>query len=140
MTPLDRFNRKTHRLDNGCIEWTGADSGDGYGRFYVSRAIGRVGAHRWAYEHHVGPIPKGMQLDHLCRNTLCVNPAHLEPVTCRENVLRSGGLAAKNALKTECPQGHPYTRDNLYAEGRKRRCRTCRCEQARRHYAARKAS
>ena len=86
--------------------------------------------HRVAYEAAVGPIPEGLQLDHLCRNTLCTNPAHLEPVTCRENLLRGNTLQAANAAKTHCPYGHPYAGENLRVRrlksgGLGRSCREC---------------
>jgi hypothetical protein len=83
-------------------------------------------AHRLVYEELVGPIPEGMELDHLCRNTSCVNPAHLEPVPHRVNVLRGVGPTAENAVKTECVNGHPLTGRNLCIrkEGG-RKCRTC---------------
>ena len=78
-------------------------------------------AHRVAYELQVGPIPVGLQLDHLCRVRSCVNPAHLEPVTSAENTRR--GL---RAMKTHCPQGHPYAGENLLIRPTgQRRCRTC---------------
>lgn len=71
----------------GCWVWTAASNGRGYGRIWVD---GRPHpAHRVAYEIHVGPIPAGMEIDHLCRNRGCVNPAHLEPVTRRENLRRA---------------------------------------------------
>jgi len=76
--------------DDGCWEWTG-NMRKGYGRFSLTVAYKTkrdVPAHRVAYETFIGPIPDGLQLDHLCRNKGCVNPKHLEPVTCRENLLR----------------------------------------------------
>ncbi len=85
-------------------------------------------AHRWAYEQARGAIPDGMHLDHLCRNTLCVNPDHLQAVTARENLRRGVGFAGTNARKTRCPAGHPYSGDNVYirpASG-SRVCVTCR--------------
>lgn len=97
----------THRADlflshvqvdeNGCWLWTGATSPQGYGRFNAGlREDARnVLAHRWSYEHHVGPIPDGLDLDHLCRVRHCVNPEHLEPVTRQENVQR--GHRARSA-------------------------------------------
>jgi len=86
-------------------------------------------AHRVSYEHLVGPIPKGMQLDHLCRNRMCVNPAHLEPVTARENTRRA------TSLITACPSGHAYTDENTgisSGDGMNRRyCRECKRIKAR---------
>ncbi|MBO0884191.1 MAG: HNH endonuclease [Mycobacterium sp.] len=84
------------------------------------------GAHVFAYELLVGPIPTGMQLDHLCRNRSCVNPDHLEPVSQRVNLLRGATQPAFNTAKTHCPQGHPYEGDNLaFNRDGSRFCRTC---------------
>lgn len=79
-----------------------------------------MAAYRVGYIHLVGPIPEGMQLDHLCRVPSCVNPAHLEPVTQQENIRRQG------AAVTECPKGHPYTAANTgRATNGTRYCRAC---------------
>jgi hypothetical protein len=88
-----------------------------------------------AYELAIGPIPEGLTIDHLCRNRGCVNPAHLEAVTNRTNLLRGDGIAALNARKTHCKRGHEFTPENTYVwrEGT-RACRACHTaqEQARR--------
>lgn len=77
-----------HRPDLGpCWVWTAARHGKGYGMFSVDRKR-KVRAHRFAYEMMVGPIPEGLDLDHLCRNRACVNPEHLEPVTRSVNLKR----------------------------------------------------
>jgi len=83
-------------------------------------------AHRFGYELLVGPIPTGLTLDHLCRVRTCVNPAHLEPVSIGENVLRGDTRPAANLKKTHCPRGHAYDAANTYiARGGERHCRTC---------------
>lgn len=83
-------------------------------------------AHKWAYESIVGPVPEGMELDHLCRNRACVNPAHLEAVSRRVNQLRGLSISAKNARKTHCVHGHPLTGENVYEWRGSRYCRACR--------------
>lgn len=88
--------------NSGCWLWLGRLR-RGYGRF------ARTGCHRYAYRKLVGAIPDGLQIDHLCRTTCCVNPAHLEAVTQRENTLRGEGVSARNARKAHCPScGGPY--------------------------------
>jgi hypothetical protein len=109
-----------------CWLWTASQRGNGYGQFTVNGK--GVSAHRFAYELMIGPIPEGLDLDHLCRARACVNPAHLEPVTNAENILRGTCPPAINARKTHCPRGHEYTPENTYvnpAGGRE--CRACRC-------------
>lgn len=110
-----------------CWNWTGAQS-RGYGHFRANGCT--VGAHRFSYELHVGPIPDGLELDHLCRNRACVNPAHLEAVTHRVNLLRSNGVVAKHANQTHCENGHPFNEKNTYRrpDGSSRDCRKCRAE------------
>lgn len=131
--PLDRFLAKVEHQGD-CWIWTGYRNPAGYGQFMnrSTRQGGRIVlAHRWSYEHHVGPIPTGLTLDHLCRNTSCVNPAHLEPCTVWENTSRGGAISVVNMTKTHCPQGHPLAGGNLVAGLNHRRCRTCKREQAR---------
>jgi hypothetical protein len=106
-----------------CVKWAGALNSSGYG---VTRRAGRlVLAHRAAYEEQHGPIPDGLELDHLCRVRSCVNPEHLEPVTHAENMRRSARLI------THCPHGHFYDEANTSYNGTARRCRTCKNERER---------
>lgn len=117
-----------------CWLWTGTVDTPGYGRVQINRR--KIGAHRVAYEALVGPIPEGLDLDHLCRNRLCVNPAHLEPVTRRENLLRGNTVPAQRAARTHCPAGHEYTPENTYYSARNQRnCKECNRLSCRRYYA-----
>lgn len=117
-----------------CWEWQKARLKSGYGRITIgSRTDGSrrtTYAHRASYEEFVGVIPDDLTIDHLCRNRSCVNPEHLEAVTIHTNILRGDGVAAMNARKTECPQGHPYDDRNTMVfqtmSGLGRRCHACR--------------
>lgn len=96
---------------------------------YVQVRTGRRGApsryaHRIVYEATVGPVPAGLELDHLCRAPACCNPEHLEPVTHRENFLRGVAPTAVAHRTNTCLNGHPLTDAYISGSGR-RRCRTC---------------
>lgn len=108
-----------------CWLWTGCVASNGYGKV---RSMDRyTSPHRVIAAHFHGPTPKGMQVDHLCRNRLCVNPEHLEIVTPRTNTLRSDAVSAKNARKVVCMRGHALSGENLYmTTDNRRQCRTCR--------------
>ncbi|MDX3315184.1 HNH endonuclease signature motif containing protein [Streptomyces sp. ME08-AFT2] len=127
VTPKDmaRFWVKVAAPDsNGCWLWTGKVNRYGYGDFGLRKRL--VKAHRFAYTVTRGPIPDGLVLDHLCRVRHCVNPAHLEAVTQRENTLRGDAPSARRARLTHCPQGHPYSKANTYVTSRnERKCRAC---------------
>jgi len=126
---IERFMKRVEIQPDGCWMWTGATT-RGYGQFSVAHTAGRRVAHRWSYEYHVGPIPEGLTIDHLCRNPSCVNPEHLEAVTIHENLMRGDTPAARNAAKTTCPRGHPHERQS--EQGLRRYCRQCRADQQRR--------
>jgi len=127
--PLSERLREKIRKDpeTGCWEWTAGKSSQGYGVVHSDGKQRLV--HRVSWELERGEIPAGLQIDHLCRNRACCNPDHLEPVTGRENVLRSPTApTAINARKTHCDAGHPLEGANLdsYALGRGvRACREC---------------
>jgi hypothetical protein len=90
--PLSDLDRFFESVDVGlCWEWTGTVKPNGYANFQVPGRRSPANAHRWLWEQLVGPIAKGLDLDHLCRNRKCVNPDHLEPVTRRENLRRGIG-------------------------------------------------
>ena len=125
---------------SSCWLWTGGTTGkSNYGQIGVNGH--HVLAHRFAYELLVGPIPDGLELDHLCRTHPCVNPDHLEVVTGRVNQLR--GLnpelnRTRAKLITQCPNGHLYDEANTYRgpAGGGRQCRTCHIEKQRQRRAA----
>lgn len=123
---------KTHE----CWNWVGGKTPEGYGQMSVPSLRRPFMAHRIAYELLIGPIPMGLHLDHLCRNPGCVNPAHLEPVTCKENVLHGVGLTAKNARKTHCAKGHSLAEGLFYTRKDKtqRYCKICAGNAQRRYH------
>ncbi len=134
-TLIEKLMAKVSVVPSGCWIWTGAKQSGGYGTY-----AGKL-AHRLVYEVLVGPIPRGLLLDHECHNSsgcsggpscphrLCVNPEHLNPTTLVENVMNGQGFGAVNSRKTECPAGHPYSPDNTWVSvAGHRQCRTCNRE------------
>lgn len=131
--------RVTDRIAFGapdeCWPWLGHLNDHGYGRLdFRGRS---VFAHRLVYETVIGPIPEGLNLDHLCHkpeecasgdacpHRRCANPRHLAATRIRDNVLRGTGPSAKNARATHCKHGHALTDDNVFVRGGSRYCRTC---------------
>jgi HNH endonuclease len=124
-TPLDRWlNYVQFQEDSECWLWVGHIAKTGYAAFGGQKWAGL--AHRFSYVTFVSEIPKGLQLDHLCRIRHCVNPDHLEAVTPQVNTLRGNTSAAKNAAKTHCHRGHPFNSENTYMWAGKRCCRACK--------------
>lgn len=107
-----------------CWPWLGAINNNGYGIIWGGKDNPRkLRAHRVMYELHVGPIPEGYDIDHLCRVRHCVNPAHMEPVTRWENLHRSPIL---DFDRTHCKHGHEFTEANTYITAKGwRNCREC---------------
>lgn len=131
----ERFWSKVNKT-NTCWLWAGSAASNGYGRFNVGKKYPM--AHRFAYEMLVGPIPDELTIDHLCHTNdptcqggkvclhrRCVNPAHLEPVTQKENLRRGLSPSAKNSAKTHCVRGHEFTADNTSIFNGRRSCKTC---------------
>lgn len=108
-----------------CWIWTGGVNNSGYG------------PHRQVYERMRGAVAPGLQLDHLCRVRRCLNPAHMEPVTAKENNSRSDSPSAHHARKTHCPVGHPYSGTNVRGE---RICNLCAGPGVRAAYRRRRAA
>jgi hypothetical protein len=121
-----RFFAKVVESAAGCWLWTASKTLDGYGSFSGRPGGVTIRSHIWAYEHLIGPVPAGLQLDHLCRKRSCVNPWHLDPVTSRVNTLRGDTVQAVNACKERCKRGHPFTPENTYiTKPGSRSCRIC---------------
>ncbi len=125
MSQTDAYFEKRIHKTASCWEWIG--SRPARMRYGIACVDGKTRvAHRAFYEHSIGKVPAGLELDHLCRNRYCVNPSHLEPVTHKENVLRGISPSAIHAKKTHCVHGHKYTPENtLIYDGGRRRCRIC---------------
>jgi hypothetical protein len=140
MTVMSRLLKYTHPEPNsGCWLWIGCLTKGrfrgGYGRLNVDGKVQY--AHRVSYELLRGPIPRELELDHLCCVKCCVNPDHLEPVTHKVNTQRGSSKVKATRGKqaaaiTHCPSGHPYSGDNLYIANGCRHCLTCKREATRR--------
>lgn len=124
--PLDRFWKNVpYRPECGCWEWVGDKYSTGYPRFYAEGV--QQAAHRFIFVQVNGELPLKYQVDHLCRNILCVRLEHLEAVTQAENQRRGFSPSAINGRKIECDHGHPFTPENTYISPRgSRECRTCK--------------
>jgi hypothetical protein len=137
---IDRFGpTPDHAPELGpCWLWTAAKNNNGYGTFtlFLEGQRRKVLPHRWLYELVKGPIPPGLEVDHLCNTRACLRPSHLRPATHRENTLRGNSVSAQMARKTHCKHGHEFTPENTVQEAAGRRCRACRLNRQRAKYHA----
>lgn len=128
----ERIEPRVNKIDGGCWLWTGATNGVGYGKIGLLEN-GKAKypyTHVIAYEALIGTVPDGLELDHLCRNTICCNPEHVEPVTSLENSMRGEHPNYKTARTRICKRGHGIVGDNIFrrSDGRLR-CRACQHRQ-----------
>lgn len=130
-TLLDRLAEKV-LVGDGCWEWIGGKADTGYGKFHIPGATApkQVQAHRLVYELLHGPIPDGLEADHLCENRGCVNPSHIELVPHRANVLRGKSPIALAHANGICIRGHTNIRRRPNGAST---CRTCDAERQRRN-------
>lgn len=130
---LGMISERCRETPEGCWEWTPNLKPNGYGRLQVGGREGKeFYAHRFSYAAFNGPVPGGLQVDHLCRNRACCNPDHLEAVSCRENLMRGQTLTASRAAQTHCMHGHEFTTENIRrSKNGTRHCRTCDLRRAR---------
>lgn len=131
-TPLERFMSFVN-VQGDCWLWTGGKTEAGYPQFHFEGQ--KVYAHRWAHEYWIGSV-EDLTVDHVwsrgCTSRSCVNPAHLQAVPLKVNILRGNGWAAKNARKTHCKRGHEFTLENTARwNGGNRTCRQCQRERQR---------
>lgn len=133
-----RYVEEDRGFATPCWIWQLGQSGKGYGCEWDRVRRRMVAAHILAFERSYGPVPSGLELDHLCRVRLCVNPDHLEPVTHAENIRRGKG-GERNRLKTHCVRGHEFSGHNLVFEDGRRRCRKCLVIRQQEHRARKKA-
>ena len=127
MTPRQLINFEKKYIpepNSGCWLWMAALKRDGYAKF-TSHSTG----HKMAFLHWNGVVPEGKEIDHICGVKCCVNPQHLQAITHKENVAKSGSWDF-NRRKTHCPKGHPYSGENLYISGTNRQCNICRRERS----------
>lgn len=128
MNETNRFWARVNKTEH-CWLWVGYTDRDGYGKHWLNGTTCIV--HRWAYENYVGPIPKGMTIDHMCKTRNCVNVAHLRILSAVDNI-RMGSPGRYNKIKTHCKYGHEFTVSNTRVYKTSRHCKTC-CNNRMRH-------
>lgn len=145
LTAVERVLNKVVVTPAGCWEYTGRRNDDGYGLVQADKKRQRV--HRVVYEALVGPIPDGLEIDHLCRNRVCVNTRHLEVVEHAENLRRAWRTRPRRPRpeprkpRTHCRRGHELTPENAVPRPGNRGpgCRTCKAASDRAAYIRRQA-
>lgn len=140
--PVTVWAKVTADAETGCWMWTGYLEHHGYGQVRTVPHRGKK-AHRVVYAALVGPIPEGLEIDHLCKVRNCVNPAHLKPVTRQENMRRSSIAESRGRAqreKTHCKHGHPFDEANTFHWRGERHCRACDRARQLRYYHARKGA
>lgn len=132
----EKFLSRIEINEMGCWIWKAGKTSCGYGAFYENGK--QIASHRYSYTKAKGGIPEKMDIDHLCRNRACCNPEHLEAVTRKANLERGLTLIAGNLLKTHCPRGHEYSKDNLIKSKKNRDCRICNLNRSKLMYVKKK--
>ena len=144
LSAVRRLFAGIRQTESGCWQWTKCLDNQGYGRILIDHKNQK--AYRAMWQFMRGTIPRGLYVDHICRNRGCVNPEHLRLVTPKQNAVENSlGVSAKNASKEHCPAGHPYSGSNLRIasnrRGRKMRlCRECDNRRHREKYARNRES
>lgn len=123
---MDRIQSKLKAASGGCIIFTGNLNNCGYGRIWNNETKRLVLVHRAVYENTFGPIPSGLECNHICRQPSCINILHLELVSHRQNVLMGIGPSANNYRKKFCKSGHKLTPSNIYHPPKRPTERSCR--------------
>lgn len=133
--PRLRFTVEDRGYETPCHIFQGSINWDGYGS--VTVRVGDLkttrGAHKVAWERENGPVPEGLEIDHLCRVRRCIRPGHMEPVTHAENMYRSMAPALVTFRTNVCRRGHELTPENVYLfpKSGARTCRACKREGSR---------
>ncbi len=137
------FWDRVEKQEGGCWIWQAGEPGSGYGQLTVGSDKG-LRAHRLVYANLAEALIPGLVLHHICGVRRCVNPQHLVQLTRRSHILlEPQGASEANRRKTHCPNGHPYSGENVFSkpsDNGRRRCRTCTRESQRSYRSAKATS